>query len=178
MKALLLDTLNNSKQNDFKHGMTWYKEARQWCQLQSEVYNVPLYKVVGVLAALSPRNKWNRNKEDTINVIKHGFNAKCATFHNNKQKACDILKATSIEHVIKLLNGMKVQSFFSNIYHDDCNLVTVDVWAMRVVGFEGNLTPKKYREIENVYRDMANELGMLPKQLQAITWSTYRGSHI
>lgn len=178
MKQILINTLNRANKNDLKHGLSWYNDARVFCKQVSELYNVPLYKVVGVLAALSPRNKWNRNKIDCINVIKHGYNATVCTFNSNKEKACKILAARSLEHCVKLLNGIKVQSFFSNIYYKDCQLVTVDVWAMRAIGYNGNLTPKKYREIESIYQTVARDFGMLPKQLQAVAWSTIReGAH-
>ena len=115
-----------------KHGMTWYNDAHHMCKRIAKHTNTDLYKVVGVLAALSPRNKWHRNISDCVDVIRKGKKAKVCTFNANKNKALKILKANSPSEVYAILNGRKVQSFYNNILKPfKSDTVTVDVWAMR-----------------------------------------------
>lgn len=154
-------------------GMGWYWEARKWSLDVSRQYGVPLYKVVGILSALSPRNRWERNKLDTIEVIKHGLQATVATFNPNKRKAVKILACKESE-VLEILNGQKTKSFYSNIYNSVDQEVTIDVWALRVVGLESSLTSKRYKEISEAFKVVAKELDIMPKQLQALTWEAVR----
>ena len=161
------------KLEDIDSGMGWYWEARKFCTQISKEYNVPLYKVVGILSALSPRNRWERNKIDTISILTKGEGATVATFNPNKRKALKILKAEEGE-VLSILNGMKTKSFYSNIYNAIDEEVTIDVWAVRVAGLEGSLTSKRYADIAEAFRVVALELGVMPKQLQALTWGAVR----
>lgn len=174
MKNNLINTLNKAVTSNYLEGINWYKDANKFCLEVANKYNLKLFQVVGALAALSPRNKWERNKQDLISVIKYGHDATVCTFSSNRHKAILCLNAESVLEVMVILNGDKVKSFFSNIYYRECDRVTVDIWAMRAVGFNENLTPKKYIEIENVYRKVALEYGYKPKELQAIAWTIIR----
>ena len=91
-----------------------------------------------------------------------------------KLKAVKCLDAENVDEVIKILNGQKIQAFFNNIYHVEDDKVTIDVWALRVLKFDKNLTPKVYRTAESAYQDVSKEMDILPKQLQAITWTALR----
>lgn len=164
------------KLKDIEAGMGWYWEARKWCVKVSKEHNVKLFRVVGILAALSPRNRWERNKADTISVILKGEKAVVATFNPNKAKAVRVLSCKESE-VLKVLNGLKVKSFYSNIYNAYDDKVTIDVWAARVAGLEGGLTSKRYGEIGEAFRVVARELDIMPKQLQALTWGVLRDSY-
>lgn len=161
------------KLENIESGMGWYWEARKWAKVVSKEYNIPLYKVVGILSALSPRNRWERNKLDTVSIIKKGKNATVATFNPNKAKALRILKCEESE-VLEILNGMKTKSFYSNIYNAVDHEVTIDIWAMRVVGLSTSLTSKRYKDIAEAFKVVAKELDIMPKQLQALTWEAVR----
>jgi len=130
---------------------------------------LPLYKVVGILSALSPRNKWERNKQDLISVIEHKDQAIVATFNGNKNKAITILNSNDKNQVIKILNGKKTVSFFHNIYDPNCQEnVTIDGWAFKSLG----LHPKNsnYIVAKESYKDASMLLGINPNVLQAIIW--------
>lgn len=160
----------------YKEGIKWYSKARYICRSISEEYNVPLFKVVGVLSALSPRNKWQRNIEDTRSILKYGDKATVATFNNNKEKALRILSCKGEKEVVKLLSSPKIFSFYNNIMYDNDHL-TVDVWAARLVR-EEKITNKKYLQIREAYQNIAIILNLQPKQLQAILWTHIRGSYV
>ena len=172
----LLDRFLESSEDQITHGFTWYKKANKLCLKLSKKHNLPLFKVVGVLSALSPRNKWERNIIDCESVIIHGLAAKVCTFNPNKEKAVKILAAGDKHEVFSLLNGRKVQSFYNNILTPNkSTTVTVDVWAMRSVGL--NRAPNKglYDAVEQAYKELGELLGMKSHEAQAVIWGVVRG---
>lgn len=94
------------------------------------------------------------------------------------QKFHQLQKANTTEEMLLALKGNKIKNFFMNLY-DPVNpqYVTIDRWAYKAAGYYGNPTNKKYLEVANAYKQSAKDLGLLPNQLQAITWSKIRGSH-
>ena len=172
----LREHFNNATNEQLHHGMHWYYKAHRICKRIALHTKTPLYKVVGVMSALSPRNKWERNISDTVDLIRRGKRAKVATYNANKYKALAILKADYPEEVETLLNGTKIVSFYNNILRpSQTEHVTIDVWAMRSVNFTGNLSSKgAYRGIQEAYIEVANEVGIKPHEMQAIIWGVVR----
>lgn len=176
MITTLLQLFSKASSEDIDHGLRWYRDANKICVRLANKHRLPLYKVVGVLSALSPRNKWERNIKDTESVILHGMNASVCTFNANKEKAVRILEALTPAEVETILNGRKVKSFFTNILlHDVPSTVTVDVWAMRSVGL--NRAPNKtlYNQVEEAYKELGEIIGIKPHEAQAVIWSVVRG---
>jgi hypothetical protein len=177
MNQLLRDLFREATNYDLHGGMTWYKDAHFRTKRLATALKIPHYKVIGVLSALSPRNKWDRNMVDTVNVLRKGKKAKVATFSANKEKALRIIKAQSPNEVEQILNGRKTQSFYRNILMPTLpTTVTIDLWAYRSLGLEQ--VNKNYSKAENAYKEVAKEIGILPHQLQAIIWSKVRGSYV
>ena len=54
-----------AKPEDVAHGIAWYAEAYEQCRIMADRYDLPIYIVAGVVAALSPNNRWERNCKDT-----------------------------------------------------------------------------------------------------------------
>ena len=160
-------------------GMTWYYNAHNICKRIAKYTKTDLYKVVGVMAALSPRNKWHRNISDCVDVIRKGKKATVCTFNANKNKALKILAAKDQKEVYTLLNGRKVQSFYNNILKPyKCDTVTVDVWAMRSVGLDRAPNKTLYNEVESSYKTLAALKGIKAHELQAILWGVIRGTSL
>jgi len=160
-------------------GINWYEEVNNFCLLVSLEYNVPVYKVAGILSALSPKNRFNRNLDDTITLITHGLDGKYGTFNNNRDKALRILNAKNIREVYNEFKGLKTRAFFLNIYKVYDYNVTVDVWMIRLYKDKiktKSLTNKSYRMIESMIQDKASKLNIYPNQMQAVLWSEIRGS--
>ena len=157
----------------------WYSEVNYWCSLVSMEYKVPMYKVCGILSALSPRNKFDRNLTDTLGVITMGKDAKVATFGNNKTKALRILEAKNIGEVLAQFKGLKTRKFFLNIYKVLDHNVTVDVWIIRYYKKmikTKTLTNKGYLEIEKQIQKDAQKIGVYPNEYQAHLWAKIRGA--
>ena len=179
---------------DTQEGTVWYNNAHQICVALSDKYKLPLSTVVGVVSALSPNNKWDRNIFDAENII-HAYcmgydYPKVCTFGSNKDKAITILECEidSSDNICAILKGNKTIAFFRGILTDgQCDEITVDGHAFNI--WRGMYTSlnevpaisnKLYKSISDAYRQAAvtiNEIedtNYSPAQIQAITWVTHR----
>ena len=114
--------LQLASQTDIISGLNWYQRAHDLAVKFTHAYDgLTMGQAVGVIAALSPSNKWERNCIDAEAMIKTwaiggDYNAiKVCTFNTNKQKAIDILsldmESVDTEAIPKILNGQKVVAF-------------------------------------------------------------------
>ena len=179
-----------SSQTQIDAGMAWYQNAQDQAQAIAIKHDMPVYIVVAVIAALSPNNKWARNLQNADDLIA-GFIAgdaietiKVSTYHKMKQKAWSILQDIPDYDMAKtMLNGQKITSFFMDIM-GEFN-VTIDGHARNIaynerVGLTDdrtNIGVREYRALQEAYYDAARDLDLMPYQLQAITWTTWRELH-
>jgi hypothetical protein len=177
---------------EIQEGEDWYARANLIARNIGRAYDIDWYAVAGVIAALSPNNRWDRNVADTERLVKaycaSGFDAdavKVCTFGNNKTKAIRILNGESPRDV---LGGLKVQAFYGCIVGD--NDVCVDGHAYSIWIGERipttktpKISPKLYHSIADDYRVATDQINAitgkqyLPSQVQAITWVVWR-NHI
>ena len=163
-------------------GKSWYLQANLWCEKLAVNYGITTYKVASVLSALSPRNKWDRNKLDAEAVIKTWRNGgspedvSVCTFTSNKLKAFDILNSVAeIEP-----KSLKTRAFLLNIAYLDPEAVTIDVWHLRAcfdrMIVPKSLTPTIYKQLQDLTIKLAKERGLKGYEFQAIVWGAVRGS--
>lgn len=172
----ITDHFNNANEEEKSNGLTWYHRAYNECLLLSQVFELPLNKVVGVLSALSPRNKWKQNLYDTWSFLEApSLDTKVCTFKGQREKALRILGGTGeTQEILKILGGQKTQNFFSNIrFYGESQAVTVDVWAYRSVNLEPS--KKNFKLTELAYKQVAQDLDLMPHQVQAVVWGVVRG---
>ena len=171
-------------------GLLWYSDAQKAAHVIAVKYDVPVYIVVAVIAALSPNNKWSRNVANAATLIAafirgDGIDAvKVSTYHKMKQKAWDILAARpDYDGAKAMLKGQKITSFFCDIM-GEFN-VTIDGHARNIaygerVGLTDdrtNIGVREYRALQAAYEEAARRVGLMPYQLQAITWRVWRDRH-
>ena len=171
-------------------GLLWYSDAQKAAHVIAVKYDVPVYIVVAVIAALSPNNKWTRNIVNADALIGafmrgDGIDAvKVSTYHKMKQKAWDILAARpDYDGAKAMLKGQKITSFFCDIM-GEFN-VTIDGHARNIaygerVGLTDdrtNIGVREYRALQAAYEEAARRVGLMPYQLQAITWRVWRDRH-
>lgn len=194
-----------SKAYEKKHGEIWYKVANKSCSAIAKKTQMHSAIVVGVLSALSPNNKWERNIIDTENICMAYKSdipldeVKVCTYNANKEKAIKILGilksgSSDLENDIRtILNGNKVKAFFDCIYNYETNKTTVCIDGHAKAIYIGekfalssnssNVTNKQYRVISQAYIDATKEINesegtsYLPYQIQAITWVAWRRIH-
>jgi hypothetical protein len=180
-KATDLETIN---------GSDWYLAANHAAQIMADRHDVTLDTAAGVIAALSPNNRWERNVTDADSMIRAysagGHNAansiKVGTYNANKAKALGILSG---DDCLQTLGGLKVRAFYDCILAGDS--VCVDghayaIWTGQYIPTTQTpkITPKLYDAISADYRLAAATINSILQaeysaaQIQAITWLTWR----
>jgi hypothetical protein len=181
-------------------GRQWYTHAHTAALDLSASYPVGVITAAGVIAALSPNNRWHRNLLDADALIncyhQRGAHAasqlKVCTYDANKQKALTILKITNptVEDVATVLHGRKVSAFFHCILGSQ-TAVCVDghaysIWAGQTIRTTQTpkISPRLYEQIAKDYTHAADLITnrhptlhgpiLSPVELQAITWITHR----
>ena len=178
-----------------RDGIVWYVNAYADCKRIAVDLNVPIHIVVGIVSALSPNNKWDRNVMNARDLIRgflngeHAEDIKVSTYHAMKKKAWSILEAMpDNEGVITILNGQKITAFYRNIMgHDTC---TVDGHAKNIyygvrhglTDDKSNVGKKEYQEISQAYVEAGKKVRVNGRSLkafeiQAITWVVWRRIH-
>ena len=178
-----------------RDGIVWYANAYSDCNRIALDLSVPVHIVTGVVAALSPNNKWDRNVVNARELIQAFVNGddmdsvKVSTYHTMKKKAWSILEdMPDHEGVVVLLNGQKIVSFYRNIMGDDT--CTVDGHAKNIYYGERhgltddrtNVGKKEYKTISDAYvkagkRVRVNGRSLKAFEIQAITWVVWRRIH-
>ena len=168
-------------------GLLWYSDAQKQAHNIAAKYGIAVYIVVAVISALSPNNKWARNVVNADALIAaflrgDGIDAvKVSTYHAMKKKAWDILAARpDYDGAKRMLKGQKITSFFMDIM-GEFN-VTIDGHARNIaydekVGLTDdrtNIGVREYRALQAAYEEAAQRLGLMPYQIQAITWRVWR----
>lgn len=163
-------------------GGNWYEEANKFAQGLAMEFKLTNLQVAGIIASLSPLKSWNENKIIARLFIQSG---RCKHTRAMKSKALDIKLYNSScerEFILTTLNGNKISNFFLNIaYPNESQAVTIDRHALSV-GLnrsirenEGkDITKKQYEFFASCYRDAAKQEGVLPNQMQAVTWVKWR----
>lgn len=177
----LFTVLNIANDEHFDAGINWYNDAREFCKMLSIESNLPYVTCCGVLAALSPRNKWERNKKDAYALCMNDLSHKYGTFHANVRKAKLIMTLTNKQDIINALNGKKIIAFFDNIFDENSERVTVDVhMLLAAMGSKlmederPNLTQSLYNEIEDALLIIASKTNLRPYEAQAVIWLAWR----
>jgi hypothetical protein len=189
--------LQLASQGDIIEGINWYQRAYDLALRFTHNYEwLTMGQAVGVIAALSPNNKWERNCIDAEAMIKTwhiggDYNAiKVCTFNTNKQKAIAILSldvgSVDTETIPNILSGQKVVAFYKSIMGNP-NAVCVDGHAYAIFIGERipttktpSITPKLFETIQRAYQLVAKRsvdlcgVELSPTQVQAVTWVTYR----
>lgn len=179
---------------DTIEGEQWYANAHQIAVRISDEFGLPINTVAGVIAALSPNNKWEGNIIDAENLIKaYSFEIKypkVATFSLNKAKAITILerKLSSHSDIEQVLSGNKVIAFYQQIATNaKCDVVTVDghaynIWNGSATALDEvpGISNKLYATVSEDYREAAKIINKVQgmnysaAQIQAITWVAWR----
>jgi hypothetical protein len=188
--------LSLATEADIFEGKEWYARAHRFGVQLIAAYDITMGQAVGVIAALSPNNRWERNCADADRLINaylsdHDLSlTKVCTYNTNKQKAIKILdlnmESAEPEAIESILKGRKVTAFFRSIMGDP-NAVCVDGHAYSV--FIGQRIPTSktpnigkglYETIQRAYCLVADRSfdicghKLTPTQVQAVTWVTYR----
>tara|TARA_B100001173_G_scaffold303960_1_gene307339 strand:- start:651 stop:1250 length:600 start_codon:yes stop_codon:yes gene_type:complete len=178
--------------SEIADGMAWYGIAKCVAIQLAGDHSISANQSIGVIAALSPRNKWSRNCHDAASIIaaykaggaEQARLTKVCTFGANKDKAIRILESgyETLPSISDILSGPKLREFASCIAGLDD--VCIDGHAFCI--WNGGRTSLKEvpaigvrlrQQIKADYAQAAADLRITGYELQAITWVTWRRIH-
>ena len=184
---------------DRQMGAQWYHNAYEVCVTLGEKYGFHPNTVAGVIAALSPNNKWDQNVEDAETMLRAYCyeipfeNVKVSTYSINKDKARTIieLQLDSDQYIEKVLRGNKTIAFYNCIAKDgNSDTPCIDghaynIWNGSVSNLKEvpSMSDKTFLLIQDAYRYAAKLISSVTEkyhsaaQVQAITWVAYRRIH-
>ena len=175
--ANLRAVLELATHEDWSAGTSWYNVAHEEARKLSDSYGLTVESAAGIIAALSPQTSW----EENLRIA----DALCADRTVSVHTADATRKALAILDgalPLTVLGGKKVRSFYRNILNPNrTGPVTIDRHAAAILAGlstpEWNRTHEKklerkhfYRIATAIYRSAAHEYGLLPHQVQAISW--------
>lgn len=180
----ILSVLDRATDREFTEGMYWYNAANA---LAWELDHLDIRRSAGVIAALSPRLRWDKNvayarlafslKGYAIDMVENYI----PTLRNSRLKALAMVNGALPRDVLG--KGLKTNAFYDNILRPyDSQRVTVDKHAFDIAngirtGYSTVIKDKDYRIIEKAYIEAAYEAELMPLQVQAITWVAWRNMH-
>lgn len=164
-------------------GNAWYRDAHEFCVTLAAEYDLELSVTVAALAVLSPNCSWAVNKACLESLLKTG-NPTGNVYPDNVKKAEALLSgALSVQQALffRKQYGNKVRSFYDNILNPEhSNNVTVDTHAIRGAFDSTAVTRKQlrwvfetitgYNTLVTAYQQVAEEVGLVPNQVQATVW--------
>ena len=178
--ANIVWTYNESSEQDRSEGIEWYAYAHLFADRIA-----PSVKVgAGVLAALSPQVSWSMNQRLARNACQYrkftgqtGANVRKARAIINGHNPTDVFDSDRLER------GCKVRAFYACILDpNNAHHVVIDRHAFDIAlgcfdhGIDGHVLDRigGYEYFADAYRKAGAELGLLPLQVQAITWLAWR----
>jgi len=176
--------LGRATPQELRDGIEWYDDAMGFAQLLSDSFSITRVMAAAIISALSPNNKWERNKVDAWNLCQAYADGltlddfKVCTYNSNKVRAWGIRSGT----VAITKDSPKTYAFALNVGDRDESVVTLDKWMARAFSTTSlkprktpeTFTPKQYDRFQTHFVNVALRLGYKPYELQAIVWVVMR----
>lgn len=184
----LMRVLEQADSIDLAEGRLAYSRYNEVCRRIAERYDYELEKTIAVFAALSPNNDYRGNIRSTLSVIeghktgKSLGRIKISTYNHCRDRAFSYLEGVDFLGTVK---GEKIRSFYLNILNPlNPSPVTIDghavnAWRGERVNLKTVVRERgfKYDEVADDFRTVAQIALMLPNQLQATIWFTWKRIH-
>lgn len=166
---------------DFTEGMLAYHRYRQTLDRIAQHYHVQLSAIVGMFCSLSPNTAYMTNLRAVVSVL-NGYRG--AGYGACRDRAIRCMRG---EQFLDFTRGLKTRNFYQNIMDpDDPEPVTIDGHAYSV--YDGQYHTMRsqvlrrkfpYHTVADTYRECAIIVGggLLPNQLQSVTWFTWKRIH-
>lgn len=171
----ILDIYDSTDAATRDAGELWYQIARDDCQALADEFGLSLDSACGVVAALSPNLRWDRNIRAARNVLSGGTSE---AYPANEFKARRIQAG---ESPLDVLGGLKVRAFYSNLASGGYDTaVTIDghtfnaAYGLVQPVKRATITPRQHRALSTAYRTAARVRGVTPPAMQATVWVAWR----
>jgi len=186
----ILKVYKQCTEEEIAHGMDWYFKARSSAKKICDKYELPLHIVVGVIAALSPTNKWEinlRNADEMCRIFTYGGyveECKPSTYNTMRDKAWSILQ--SMPHkdadVAFILKGPKITDFFWCILGENTCVIDGHAWCIanndrRKLQEVPNIGKALRQQLQEAYRSAGLKNYLSANEMQAATWLAWKRIH-
>ena len=179
----LVDIIDRTPKDTFNSAKDWYYKENEWLNKVADYYDREPKNMAEIIARLSVRNKWIRNKIDAQKIcISRKWNISendtiVCTPSTHKYKA---FKIYDYKENIPT-SALKIYSFYHNLLLND-KYVTIDVWQKRALLNKYNVdkfTPNKveYKQLEDLHISLAKEYNLKGFELQSIIWTQKRNEY-
>jgi hypothetical protein len=173
---------------EVNEGMEWYNVANAYCKELASRFDISIQQAAGIIAVFSPQAGWAENKRYAVSFLVNPGNRLRSLVQNIKAKKILRLKSEADIYAAQSTDNAayKTKSFLLNILNPDiATRVTIDRHAIAVCSQSpdnvfaldnsyAKYTQAQYDFFQACYTQAAASLDILPHQLQAITWITYR----
>jgi hypothetical protein len=186
----IVTTYGLATEEQVEQGAQWYGEGGRVVDEIAELGGISRDTAAVVVAHLSPQTSWKRNVAGARQLVVERKADHC--MGNNVERALLALDADDPWSTFGP-RAHKTRRFARNLL-GDTEVVTVDVWAMRVAFGKGwgpnwrtgdddglDLTlrrPGVYEAVEAAYKRAAKALQVLPTTVQAATWIVARNGRV
>lgn len=165
---------NQATPDQIAQGLRWYNKGRALARRLAREGAITPAQAACVIAHLSPRQSWKRNKAMAEELVLTGHTRGLGG------GIARAMRAMAEDDPFDTFGptAHKTRSFAHNL-NGNLEEVTVDVWVLRLVGLSDAELGRVgvYEAIADAYRKVAHKLGIAPAVLQAITWIVVRGYH-
>lgn len=178
MTRNVIETYRRATDQQHQQGVAWYWSAHDTA---NRISGGNTRVGAGVIAALSVQKEWNLNVTLAERALKQGY----ATGHTKDaiNKVASILIGTDPVRVLPM--SKKTGHFYRSILDPtDPDAVCIDRHAHDLaVGTRygtrnrGLDSQTRYDVLARVYRNAAARVGVLPSELQAVTWTVQVTEH-
>lgn len=186
--ANLTNVFEQADAIDVSEGMIAYNRYRNTMFRFAEYYNFPLENVVAAFVALSPNNDYKGNLKSMVTLL-HGIRCgwhkeevTVTTYHACRDRAYYF--AIGRNNFLNTTKGPKTRAFFQNILDPtNCSPVTVDghmlsIWHLkRMTMVQAVRLRTPYEDVAMGIRQLAFGRCIVPCQVQAILWFTWKRLH-
>lgn len=155
----------------------WYHNAKSDVEDLARQFSLPFPVVAGIVAVLSPGNKWSMNLFAAQKLLQG--QTKINAYPRQVQRAQRILETGDTG----LVSGPKVTVFFNSLMNPklvEKDMVldghAINIWRGEKVTLKGLSTPnaKERAQMIQDYQMAANELGVPVQAVQAVTWYIWK----
>lgn len=166
-------------ERDRQEGAIWYAHANTFGWGLVQKYGLWISQACGIIAAMSPATAWETNMLNA-EMFCENPDRRVHRFLDSDRKARKIIEGAN---PVDVLGGNKVLSFYQNVSAPlSSTAVTIDRHAHdAAIGRVATARerdalkdPLLYNKIADAYRVIAHDHGILPHQVQATIWLSWR----
>lgn len=173
----IVTVYNQATPEEKEYWGKWYHNAKSDVEDLATQFNLPFPVVAGIVAVLSPGNKWSLNLRAAEKLLQG--QTKINAYPRQVKRAQKILETGDTS----LVSGPKVTVFFNSLMSPklvEKDMVldghAINIWRGEKVTLKSLSTPntKERAQMIQDYQIAANELGVPVQAVQAVTWYIWK----